>query len=1015
MTSPIEPHLSLPTAAPINASFANDDIEAALKQLFADLFEKHLASALHDVNALGMPHLGTFDLVRRNVNADGLALLPGSSEEDATRYLYRAWRSRDSDGRGLHFLKTYLQMLFPNICELEQMMQSKHQAYPLDLYPASLHSGDPDKYLTSRIEIGLDYSTEMTDFTKLMSVFRAILPARLSPLFKFRLLLLLWIESRIDSTLFLQKAFNMKANPCGLRVSESTEFLWQLGRDIDYKKLGHNPAFSGLVGQSLVKLQNYDSTFNLDVDGQWKVGQWQGGVWIAPPPKLDGSWPVGINTTYECFVKLGDCRIRTSALLSKFTQTKVYQPHLNQPGLTLNGLWHIVERMTSRVLMTSKTVITAPQHIETTFGEHLRCEYPFTPKRLNGGAFGFPVRKPGIYIDTATGLNKIIEGHVNPEKLKLPRIAKLDGHALDGHWKIGGDHGQRTLNGAWKIGATHWIIDSHTALDLQTHAQQPLVVDVTSSNHVALDYPYKTRLARLPKLNPWHPLNGTWQVGRAESKAPFGFKLRETGVLVDHTASLVKQHSIDGLGRYHYLRHSNKLDGQSLTGKWQIGGGDKRFTLNGTWRVGERYQQLDSHIINFSHSQINAKPSLITTFSDHAALDYPHKTRLARLPKLNPWHPLNGTWQVGRAESKAPFGFKLRETGVLVEAYSTNSLTKLISAYGVYNTLPPLKRLDTQNKLSGKWQIGGSRCALPLNGSWQIGRRKLHISSTATLTTQATLAIPQHVSFSSSDQFTIHYPGRHRLGKPARLTHWQSFNSGLKLGGAVSSKPFGFPLYADESIPIDSTVNIGIDKIIDVIDNRLKLGKTAKLSRLVKLNGSQSLGGTWQVGGSSGHVLLNGSFKLGGAIKHQLSINGAWKLGQRTQLVYSSAVMRTEDALSIIPTAEASIAIYKGNFFSFFNEAGAVNYQLISTMSPDQPPQPNNVLINNRLKLSPQPIGDIFMHKGIVYREIEPGVLLAEDHDNVSVVIDAGVYYAQFDSAVNLNGLYAEVTYLAAI
>ena len=881
MTTSIEPHLSLPTAAPINASFANDDIEAALKQLFADLFEKHLASALHDVNALGMPHLGTFDLVRRNVNADGLALLPGSSEEDATRYLYRAWRSRDSDGRGLHFLKTYLQMLFPNICELEQMMQSKHQAYPLDLYPASLHSGDPDKYLTSRIEIGLDYSTEMTDFTKLMSVFRAILPARLSPLFKFRLLLLLWIESRIDSTLFLQKAFNMKANPCGLRVSESTEFLWQLGRDIDYKKLGHNPAFSGLVGQSLVKLQNYDSTFNLDVDGQWKVGQWQGGVWIAPPPKLDGSWPVGINTTYECFVKLGDCRIRTSALLSKFTQTKVYQPHLNQPGLTLNGLWHIVERMTSRVLMTSKTVITAPQHIETTFGEHLRCEYPFTPKRLNGGAFGFPVRKPGIYIDTATGLNKIIEGHVNPEKLKLPRIAKLDGHALDGHWKIGGDHGQRTLNGAWKIGATHWIIDSHTALDLQTHAQQPLVVDVTSSNHVALDYPYKTRLARLPKLNPWHPLNGTWQLGKAESSVPFGFKLRETGVLV--------------------------------------------------------------------------------------------------------------------------------------EAYSTNSLTKLISAYGVYNTLPPLKRLDTQNKLSGKWQIGGSRCALPLNGSWQIGRRKLHISSTATLTTQATLAIPQHVSFSSSDQFTIHYPGRHRLGKPARLTHWQSFNSGLKLGGAVSSKPFGFPLYADESIPIDSTVNIGIDKIIDVIDNRLKLGKTAKLSRLVKLNGSQSLGGTWQVGGSSGHVLLNGSFKLGGAIKHQLSINGAWKLGQRTQLVYSSAVMRTEDALSIIPTAEASIAIYKGNFFSFFNEAGAVNYQLISTMSPDQPPQPNNVLINNRLKLSPQPIGDIFMHKGIVYREIEPGVLLAEDHDNVSVVIDAGVYYAQFDSAVNLNGLYAEVTYLAAI
>ena len=750
MTTSIEPHLSLPTAAPINASFANDDIVSAFKQLFADLFEQHLASALHDVNALGMPHLGTFDLVRRNVNADGLALLPGSSEEDATRYLYRAWRSRDSDGRGLHFLKTYLQMLFPNICELEQMMQSKHQPYPLDLYPASLHSGDPDKYLTSRVEIILDYSTEMTDFTKLMSVFRAILPARIAPLFKFRLLLLLWQESLIESSLLLQKNTSMFANPCGLRISTAKNYLWQLGNDNQYTQLSNDLAQGTpgiIVGQTLIKLNAYYSLSKLKLDASWKLGQLVGGVVIPPPIKLDGTWHVGIKNPYASVVKLTQCKISSAAVLNKTTISTVY-PYLNKPGLTLNGAWRVSDRIVSKALITSTALINALQTVTSTLLD-----------------------------------NKII----------------------------------------------------------------------------GIDYPYKNRLGKL-KLN--------------------GFKLRETGVLTASTAKIQVSKTIPALGVYYKLPTLNKLNhGLKLNDSWQVGGGNKRFTLNGAWQIGGRYQAVDSHAVIASTAEMVQPQHVDTTFSEHIALDYPYKTRLGKVVTLNGYQKLNSAWQVGGAVSKKPLGFKLRETGVLVEG----------------------------------------------------------------------------------------------------------------------------------------TVKVNTAKTIDVIDNYLKLGKTAKLSRLIKLDGSKTLNGRWRLGGSVDNVLLNGSFKIGGAIKHSLSINGTWKLGQRTQLVYSSAVISSTSALSITSTVEASIGVFKGNLFSFISEQGTENYEFISTLSPSVELSELNKIVNNRLLLATPPIGDIFMHKGIVYRPLNADILMSEDHDNVHVVSDSGKYYAQFDASVDLSGLHAEVTYLAAV
>jgi len=212
----------LPKLTPLERSFAENSVEAELKALFLSLFDALMASRLFDVNVLGAPHLGSFDLVRRAVNADGLVLLQGDREEAATRYLYRAWKSGDTQGRGLHFLRTYLQMLFPNQCEVRQLWQATASAYPLgthgtrpgsfanrpaldgtyfldgswgvgEVFENSTGLGDTvpfdddetEFWLTSRVMISMSFEADTQSIEKLAKVLNSVLPARMVPVFEF--------------------------------------------------------------------------------------------------------------------------------------------------------------------------------------------------------------------------------------------------------------------------------------------------------------------------------------------------------------------------------------------------------------------------------------------------------------------------------------------------------------------------------------------------------------------------------------------------------------------------------------------------------------------------------------------------------------------------------------------------------------------------------------------------------------------------------------------------------------
>ena len=229
-----------PRLTALENSYANGSVEDELKRLFITLFREKLAEKTADVNVSGMAHLGSFDLVRRTVNADGLALLQGDGEEAATRFLYRAWLSRDCDGRGMAFLKTYLQLLYPNLCDVVQLWQKKDEPYPLGLISPlddEVQDGitqiSPEKHwLTSRIEIALDLSTTTNSITTLGGIFRAILPARLTPRYRFRLFFELVVKPVLFYDFLMEKFIESRAEWQKLVIAnEGDSDLWHLGLD----------------------------------------------------------------------------------------------------------------------------------------------------------------------------------------------------------------------------------------------------------------------------------------------------------------------------------------------------------------------------------------------------------------------------------------------------------------------------------------------------------------------------------------------------------------------------------------------------------------------------------------------------------------------------------------------------------------------------------------------------------------------------------------------------------------
>lgn len=148
------------TMAPLTASWSADQLEQELTELFVQLFTEHLLDTAQEINVYGAPHLGSPALIEREVSADGLAILRDYEVEDyKIRFLHLAFRHRNLM-RGLHFLRTYLRVLYADSWYVDQMWQKKTEDYPDFLRTVGQIDYDgedlSDFFLTSRVIVDLD-------------------------------------------------------------------------------------------------------------------------------------------------------------------------------------------------------------------------------------------------------------------------------------------------------------------------------------------------------------------------------------------------------------------------------------------------------------------------------------------------------------------------------------------------------------------------------------------------------------------------------------------------------------------------------------------------------------------------------------------------------------------------------------------------------------------------------------------------------------------------------------------
>ncbi|MGL4735675.1 MAG: hypothetical protein ACRCWB_11480 [Enterovibrio sp.] len=227
---------TLPAATPLRFSHAANEAERELRDLFCELFSLVATDTFNVTNA-GAAHLGSFDFVRRMITQDGLVLLRGEREQSATRYLYRAWRSGDVQKRGLHFLRTYLQLLFPNQTELRQLSHWKDveygKGYLTKLEELAGYDAN-DVFLTSKIEMRISSSvvsgTE-SGTSGLTEILRSVVPARLSPTFIIWVRFTVHVNTIVRSRMKTKKRFEIEAYTVGLRVTDHPDRIWRLGRN----------------------------------------------------------------------------------------------------------------------------------------------------------------------------------------------------------------------------------------------------------------------------------------------------------------------------------------------------------------------------------------------------------------------------------------------------------------------------------------------------------------------------------------------------------------------------------------------------------------------------------------------------------------------------------------------------------------------------------------------------------------------------------------------------------------
>jgi len=247
----------------LSNSFTENNIETDLKQLFLFIFDLFLSSKTSNVLVSANPQLGSVDFVKRYMSFYGITLVNSTLLEDDFKYILKSWTGKNNKVRGLGFLRTYLQVAYPNQVIINQLTQSKAVEYPLKTYYLNDTIDDNDKFLTSRVEFDLNNIVDFLSEKSIKNIIGSILPARFVPVFKS------WRDITVDmfkvETLALDVSYKVSVNST-LKISELNPFrLLSESNLIPKYRL-----FNGVIIDS-GQLLTVSKAGRLLLNGDWKI------------------------------------------------------------------------------------------------------------------------------------------------------------------------------------------------------------------------------------------------------------------------------------------------------------------------------------------------------------------------------------------------------------------------------------------------------------------------------------------------------------------------------------------------------------------------------------------------------------------------------------------------------------------------------------------------------------------------------------------------------------------------
>ena len=195
--------------------------------------------------------------------------------------------------------------------------------------------------------------------------------------------------------------------------------------------------------------------------------------------------------------------------------------------------------------------------------------------------------------------------------------------------------------------------------------------------------------------------------------------------------------------------------------------------LDGTWKIGGRGLDTDSHADLRSLTEIALPHTVESTHHETIRLDYPATpAKLGGRVRLTSWRRLDGRWGVGETTVPRRFGFPLRrEGGVLTESAAT--VASAADAWVMPERLArPLatKLGPVARRLDSGWQLGAENRL----GRFRLDGRRLRAVKLTRCPRIGEFAIvpdlPGAGSYDRSPGRRLHVDGTWRVGGPSSPT-----------------------------------------------------------------------------------------------------------------------------------------------------------------------------------------------------------------------------------------------------